>query len=121
VLLFRPVSITTSIRVGVIGPWLNMNALMASDQKWEADISIGSFLIISDKYKLRHWLISYCSQLVLWELAILRNQFLHPGVTLGQDLKAWDQSRFISEDFRGILLVSRLIMLVGSGFPIGPK
>src|SRR6185503_1311821 len=32
-LIFRPVSITTSIRVGIIGPWLNMNALTASDQK----------------------------------------------------------------------------------------
>jgi hypothetical protein len=30
--MFKPVSITTSIRVGVIGPWLNMNALIASDQ-----------------------------------------------------------------------------------------
>jgi len=119
--IFRPVSITTSIRVGVIGPRLNINALMASDQKWEADISIGSFLIISDKDKFRHWLISYCSQLVLWELAILRNQFLHPGVTLGQDLKAWEQSMFISEDLRGILLVSRLMILVGSGLPMGPK
>ena len=94
---------------------------MESDQKWETDIGIGSFLIISDKDKFRHWLISYCSRLVLWELAILRNQFLHPGVTLGQDLKAWEQSRFISEDLRGILLVSRLMILVGSGLPMGPK
>ena len=31
--IFRTVSITTSIRVGVMGPWLNMNALSASDQK----------------------------------------------------------------------------------------
>ena len=84
-------------------------------------MSIGSFLIIFDKNRFRHWLISYCSQLVLWELAILRNQFLHLGVTLGQDLKAGVQSTFILEDLRGILLVSKLIILVGSGFPIGPK
>ena len=84
-------------------------------------MSIGSFLIISDKDRFRHWLISYCSQLVLWELAILRNQFLHPGVTLGQDLKAGVQSTFMLEDLRGILLVSKLIILVGSGFPMGPK
>ena len=31
--MFKPVSITTSIRVGVIGPWLNIKALIASDQK----------------------------------------------------------------------------------------
>jgi len=40
---------------------------------------------------------------------------------LGQDLKAWVQSKFMSEDLRGILLVSRLIILVGSEFPMGPK
>jgi len=33
--------------------------------KIRADMSIGSFLITSDKDKFRHWLISYCSQLVL--------------------------------------------------------
>ena len=31
--MFKPVSITTSIRVGVIGPWLNIKALIALDQK----------------------------------------------------------------------------------------
>ena len=60
--IFRPVSIMTSSKVGVIGPWPNKNTLMASDQKKEADMSIGSFLTISDKDRLRHWLISYCSQ-----------------------------------------------------------
>jgi len=78
----------TSNKVGVIGPWLNKKALMASDQKKEADMSIGSFLTISDKERFRHWPISYCSQSALWGLAILRNQFLHPGVKFGQDLKA---------------------------------
>ena len=43
------------------------------------------------------------------------------GVTLGQDLKAGVQPTFILEDLRGILLVSKLIILVGSGFPMGPK
>ena len=52
--MFSPVSIMTSSRVGVIGPWPNMKALIASDQKKEADISIASFLIISDKDKSRH-------------------------------------------------------------------
>ena len=63
--MFRPVSIMISSRVGVIGPWPNMNALMASDQKKEADMSIGSFLTISDRDRFRHWLISYCSQSAL--------------------------------------------------------
>ena len=39
----------------------------------------------------------------------------------GQDLKAWDQSEVMLEVLRGILLVSRLIMLVGSGSPMGPS
>src|SRR6185312_12487475 len=87
----------------------------------EADMSIGSFLIISDKDKLRHWLISYCSQMARWLPATLRNQFLHPRVTLGQDLKARDQSDVMFEALSGILSVSRLIMLVGSGLPMGHK
>ena len=40
---------------------------------------------------------------------------------LGQDLKARDQSDVIFEALRGIQPVSRLIMLVGSGLPMGPK
>ena len=53
--------------------------------------------------------------------ATLLNQFLHPRVTLGQDLKVRDQSEVIFEALRGILPVSRLIMLVGSGLPMGPR
>ena len=94
---------------------------MASDQKKKADMSIGSFLTISDKDKLRHWLISYCSQVARWLPATLRNQFLHPGVTFGQDLKARDKSNVMFEALSGILPVSRLIILVGSGFPMGPR
>ena len=40
---------------------------------------------------------------------------------LGQDLKARDQSDVIFEALRGILPVSRLIMLVGSGLSMGPR
>ena len=58
-MIFRPVNIITSSRVGVIGPWPNKKALIASDQKKEADMRIGSFLTISDRDKLRHWLMSY--------------------------------------------------------------
>ena len=53
--------------------------------------------------------------------ATLPNQFLHPWVTLGQDLKVRDQSEVIFEALRGILLVSKLIMLVGSGLTMGPR
>ena len=42
-------------------------------------------------------------------------------MTLGQDLKARDQSDVIFEALRGILPVSRLIMLVGSGLSTGPR
>ena len=42
-------------------------------------------------------------------------------MTLGQDLKARDQSEVIFEAFKGILAVSRLITLVGSRLPMGPK
>ena len=40
---------------------------------------------------------------------------------LGQDLKARDQSEVIFEALRGILPVSRLIMLVGSGLLMWPR
>ena len=52
--MFKPVSIRTSNIVGVIGPWPNKKALIASDQKKEVDTSIGSFLTISDKERFRH-------------------------------------------------------------------
>ena len=60
--MFKSVNIITSSKVGVIGPWPNKKALIASDQKKEADMSIGSFVTISDRDRLRHWLMSYCSQ-----------------------------------------------------------
>jgi len=63
--MFKPVSIMTSNNVGVIGPWPNRKALMASHQKKEADVSNGSFLTILDKDRFRHWPISYCSQIAL--------------------------------------------------------
>jgi len=52
--MLRPVNIKTPSRVGVIGPWPNKKALRASDQKKQADVSIGSFLIISDNERFRH-------------------------------------------------------------------
>ena len=42
-------------------------------------------------------------------------------MTLGQDLKARDQFEVIFEALRGILPVSRLIISVGSGLPMGPR
>ena len=52
--MFKPISMRTSNKVGVIGPWLNKKALRASNQKKEADISISLFLIISDKERFMH-------------------------------------------------------------------
>jgi len=52
--IFRPVSIMVSSGVGVIGPWPNRKALIASDQKKEADMSMGSFLTISDRDRFKH-------------------------------------------------------------------
>jgi hypothetical protein len=52
--MFKPISMRTSSKVGVIGPWLNKKALRASNQKKEADISISLFLIISDKERFMH-------------------------------------------------------------------
>ena len=52
--MLRPVSIRTSIRVGVIGPWQKRKAFRASDQKYEADISIASFLFMSDNDRSMH-------------------------------------------------------------------
>ena len=65
--------------------------------------------------------MSYYSQVARWMLATLWNQVLHPGVTLGQDLKARDQSEVMFEALRGILPVYRLIISVGPGLPMGPK
>ena len=53
--------------------------------------------------------------------ATLRNQFLHPGMMFGQDLKASDQSEVMFEALRGILPVSKLIMLVGFGLLMEPR
>ena len=50
-----------------------------------------SFLAIFDKERSIHWSISYLSQSALLEADILRYQFLHPGVTFGQDLKVCSQ------------------------------
>jgi hypothetical protein len=38
----KPVSVTTSAKVGVIGPWPKRKAFDTSDQKYEAAMSIGT-------------------------------------------------------------------------------
>jgi hypothetical protein len=66
--------------------------------------------------------MSYSSQTVLLEAAILSYQFLHPGVTLGQDLKTLFQSCIaMVECLSGMRPVSKLIRSVGSGSPMGPR
>jgi len=52
----RPVSITTSARLGEAGPWPKTKALSMSDQKYDAAISSDSFLCISAIDNLMHWL-----------------------------------------------------------------
>jgi hypothetical protein len=41
--------------VTVIGPLPNIKALKALDQKYEADLSIGSFFFMFDKERAMHW------------------------------------------------------------------
>ena len=106
----RPVSITTSARVGEAGPWPKTKALSVSDQKYNAAINNDSFLCISATDKLMHW------------SSFLKNQSFHPTVGLGQERKV---SFHISKEkfsaLKGILLVSAVMRSVGSGYPNGPR
>ena len=53
------VSITTSVKVCVIGLWPNRKAFKASDQKYEEAINKDSCLAMFDKERVMHWLILY--------------------------------------------------------------
>jgi hypothetical protein len=69
-----------------------------------------------------HWLILYCSQKSLFFLGTLRYQFLHPLVYPVQDVKQLSQSARSKEAcLKGIRLVSKFIISVGSTSPIGPR
>ena len=61
-------------------------------------------------------------QILLLEACTLRYQSLQPGTRDGHDLKLLSQSIMeTGEDLKGILLVSWLMMIVGSWFPMGPR
>jgi len=57
-----------------------------------------------------------------FELLTLKNQSFHPLVELGQDRKvSFHRSKEKFSALKGILFVSALIRLVGSGLPNGPR
>ena len=118
----RPVSMSTSARVGEAGPWPNTKAFSVSDQKYEAAISSDSFLTILAKDNLMHWSNFRSPHWTAFEWLTLRNQSFHPLVGLGQERKAsFHRSKEKFSALKGILFVSAFIRLVGSGFPKGPR
>ena len=118
----KPVSMSTSARVGEAGPWPNRKALRVSNHNYEATINSNSFLSISAMDSLMH-----CSSLrsphwTSFELLTLKNQSLHPLVELGQDRKVpFHISKEKFSALKGILFVSAVIRSVGSGLPNGPR
>ena len=122
VAISRPVSISTSARVGEAGPWPNTKALRVSDQKYEATINSDSFISISAMDSLMHWSNLRSPHWTSFELPTLKNQSFHPLVELGQERKvSFHRSKEKFSALKGILFVSAFIKSVGSGFPNGPR
>ena len=118
----KPVSITTSASVGEARLWPKIKALKVSDQKYEAAISIDSFLSISAMESLMHWSILRSPQYTSLVLLTHKNQSFHPLVGFGQDRKvSFHRSKEKFSTLKGILLVSAFIKSVGSGSPIEPR
>ena len=118
----RPVSITTSARVGEAGSWPKTKALSVSDQKYDAAINNDSFLCISAMDNLMHWSSFLSPHLTSFEWLTLKNQSFHPMVGLGQERKvSFHRSKEKFSALKGILLVSALMSSVGSGFPKRPR
>jgi len=118
----KPVSMSTSARVGEAGPWPNTKALSVSDQKYEAAISSDSFLSISAIDNLMHWSNFRSPHWTLFEWLTLRNQSFHPLIGLGQERKAsFHRYKEKLSALKGILFVSAFIRSVGSGFLNGPR
>ena len=116
------VSITTSASVGEARPWPKIKALKVSDQKYEAAISIDSFLSISAMESLMHLSILCSPQYTSLVLRTLKNQSFHPLGGFRQDRKvSFHRSKEKYLALKGILLVSAFIRSVGSGSPIGPR
>ena len=118
----KPVSMSTSARVGEAGPWPNRKALRVSDQKYEAATNSDSFLFISAMDSLIYWSSLHSLQCTSFEFLTLKNQSFHPLVELGQDRKvSFHRSKEKFSVLKGILFVSALIRSVGSGFPNRPR
>ena len=118
----RPVSITTSARVGEARPWPKTKALRVSDQKYDAAINSDSFLCISAMDNLMHWSSFLSPHWTSFEWLTLKNQSFHPTVGLGQEQKvSFHTSREKFSAVKGILFVSTLIRMVGSRSPNGPR
>jgi len=118
----KPVSISTSASVGEAGPWPNTQALIVSDQMYEAAISSDSFLSISARDNLMHWSNFRSPHWTSFEWLTLKNQSFHPLVGLGQERKAsFHRSREKLLALKGTLFVSAFIISVGSRFPSGPR
>ena len=118
----KPVSMSTSARVGEAGPWPNTKAFRVSDQKYEAAINSDSFLSISAMDDIMHWSNFCLTHWTSFELPILRNQSFHPLVGLGQERKvSFHRSKEKFLALKGILFVSAFIKSVGSGFPNGRR
>ena len=116
----KPVSMTTSASVVEDGPWPKIKALKLSDQKYEAPISIDSFLSISAMDSLMYWSILHSPKYTSFVLLTLKNQSFHPQVGFGQDRKvSFHRSKEKFSTLKGILLVSALIKLVVSRSPSG--
>jgi len=118
----KPVSISTSARVGEAGSWPKTKALSVSDHKYDAAINSDSFLSISARDSLMQW-SRFCSpHWTSFEWLTLKNQSFHPLVGLGQEWKeSFHRSREKFSALKGILFVSAFIRSVGSGFPSGPR
>ena len=100
----KPVCITTSACVGEAEPLPKIKALNVSDRKYEAAISIDSFLSISAMYSLIHWSILRSPQRPSCVLLTLRNQSFHPLVGFSQDRKvSFHRSKEKFSALKGIL------------------
>jgi len=118
----RPVSITTSARVGEAGLWPKTKAFQVCDQKYDAALNSDSFLCISAMDNLMHWSSFLSPHWISFEWLTLKNQSFHPTVGLGQERKvSFHRSKEKFSALKGIRFVSALIKSVGSGFTSGPR
>jgi len=71
-----------------------------------------------------HWSKFLSAQSILFLAATLINQFIQLEMIDGQfliDVLLSQRPKCMFDSFKGILLVSAIIVLLGSGSPIGPR